>query len=141
MMDRYIWHETIQTEHTRRSFLSEVAPDVLAKVRSMLEANQFVLPGGAECRVVWRVQHCLEVEVYTTLGNRLVRIGIAIVAGCGDALWERLGGAVGAQPSEPWCAASLDARGLETDPEAYLWLGDFERCLAWAWLMSTESSN
>jgi hypothetical protein len=31
--DRYIWHETIQTQHTRRSFLSEVAPYVLARMR------------------------------------------------------------------------------------------------------------
>lgn len=138
--DRYIWHETIQTQHTRRSFLSEVAPDVLKTVRAWLAADRFALPGGCECVVTYRATHCLQAEVYTASGVRLVEIGIADHPRCGQPLWVRLGGAQDARPEEPWCAISLDHEGMVVDPVAYQWLGDFERCLAWAWLTSKEAA-
>lgn len=36
-------------------------------------------------------------------------------------------------PGEPWCAVRLEP-GIALYPETAHWLGDFERCLAWAWL-------
>ena len=141
MTDRYIWHETIQSQHTRRSFLSEVAPDALAKVQDWLKADRFPLPGGYECVVTYRATHCLQAEVYTSTGVRLVEIGIADHPRCGQPLWVRLGGADDARPQEPWCVASLDPAGAIADPGAYKWLGDFERCLAWAWLTGQEKDR
>ena len=135
--DRYIWHETIQTQHTRRSFLSEIAPDVLEQFRIWLKADAFSLPGGYECVILYRVRHCIEAEVYAPNGIRLIRIGVADHPRCGQPMWVRLGGAPDARPQEPWCVASIDQAGAKTDPEAYQWLGDFERCLAWAWLTRT----
>ncbi|HVW10884.1 MAG TPA: hypothetical protein VHC90_19995 [Bryobacteraceae bacterium] len=132
--NRYIWHETIQTQHTRRSFLSEVAPDVLETVREWLKSEAFDLPMGYRCVIVYRSEHCLEAEVYTGNGQRLVRIGVAAHARCGTPLWRRLQGAPGAKPAEPWCGIWLDYPGLIADPAAQQWLGDFERCLAWAFL-------
>lgn len=132
--DRYIWHETIETRHTRRSFLSEVAPDVLAKVREWIKSDLIHLPGEYECVITYRATHCLQAELYTPTGVRLVEIGIADHPRCGQPLWVRLGGAPDARPQEPWCAASLDPLGCAADPEAYKWIGDFERVLAWAWL-------
>ena len=135
--DRYIWHETIQTQHTRRSFVNEIDSGVLATVRAWLAAGDaFDLPGGYRCVLVQRSARCIEAEVYTPGGVRLIRIGVADHAHCGQMLWERIGGAADAKPAEPWCAASMDADGVIADPGAYQWLGDFERCLAWAWLES-----
>lgn len=36
------------------------------------------------------------------------------------------------QPERPWCAVLLHPT-LTFDPPATMWLGDFERCCAWAW--------
>ncbi len=135
---RYIWHETIQTQHTRRSFRSEVAPDILEMVSGWLASDLMELPGGYRCVVMYRSGHCLQAEVHTPAGVRLVAIGIAAHARCGQTLWVRLEGKPDAKPAEPWCAVWLDIEGITTDPDAALWLGDFERCLAWAFLDSVE---
>jgi hypothetical protein len=134
MSDRYIWHETIQTQHTRRSLLSEVAPDVLEMVREWLKSDAMDLPGGYRCVILYRSEHCLQAEVYTQQGVRLVVIGVASHARCGQPLWLRLDGESERKPAEPWCAAWLDPAGQQADPAAYHWLGDFERCLAWAFI-------
>jgi len=39
--------------------------------------------------------------------------------------------------SRPWCAVVL-LPGLLHDPAAAQWLGDCERCLAWAWVEGTR---
>lgn len=36
-------------------------------------------------------------------------------------------------PAAPWVAAGLHAAAVKY-PDAIGWLGDFERCLAWAWI-------
>lgn len=136
---RYIWHETIQTQHTRRSYLSEVDPSVLETVRNWLKADRFELPDGYECVITYRATHCLQAEVYTPTGVRLVEIGVADHPRCGQPLWVRLGGAEDARPEEPWCVASIDPQGAVADPEAYKWVSDFERVLGWAWLTGKEA--
>ncbi len=142
MNNRYIWHETIQTQHTRRSFQSEVAPDVISAVRGWLTRQEFALPiPGYTCRIIDRSAHCLDAEVYTPSSVRLVRIGVAAHARCGASLWKRLSGAPNAKPAEPWCGVWLDPQGIVTDPAAYDWLGDFERCLAWAWIREIEDDK
>lgn len=130
----YIWHENIQTHHTRRSFISEVAPEVMKTFREWLAKEQFPLPGGYQCRIVARSTHCLEAAVYTPSLLPWIRIGVANRPRCGHPLWVRLGGVPDARPREPWCAVSLHTPGAQIDPEVYPWLGDFERCLAWAFM-------
>jgi hypothetical protein len=36
-------------------------------------------------------------------------------------------------PAGPWCAVRFEL-GLAMHQQAADWLGDFERCIAWAWL-------
>jgi len=36
-------------------------------------------------------------------------------------------------PPVPWCAVSVHTP-VGAFPEALDWLGDFERCIAWAWI-------
>lgn len=78
----------------------------------------------------------------------IAEIGIAPHSRCGTRLWrslhetgERLGGGIATDiercPPEPWVAAALDA-GIAQHMAAAHWLGDFERCLAWAWLEHLE---
>jgi hypothetical protein len=92
--ERYIWHETIQTQHTRRSHLSEVAPDVLAYLRRGLAQDSIPLPDGYRCEIVYRSAHCLEARVLTADDVPLVHFGVAARPRCGQPLWERLGGAL-----------------------------------------------
>lgn len=136
----YLWHATIQTGHTRRSFRSEVAPEIIELVGGWLKSDHFALPpgGGYECVITRRVSNGLLAEVRNGQGTRLVEIGVANHSAFAAELWEHLGGAPDARPHEPWCAVSLDA-GLMEDPAATEWLGDFERCLAWAWLAEQKS--
>jgi hypothetical protein len=141
MPDRYIWHETIQTQHTRRSFRSEVAPGILATVGGWLKSDSIELPGGYVCRIVYRSAHCLEAEVLTPAAVRLVVVGVASHTRCGQPLWERIGGAPTTRPAEPWCGIWLDPEGLAADPAAYVWLGDFERCLAWAFIEASDEAS
>lgn len=89
-------------------------------------------------RIERRSQHCIEAEVLTADGTRLVHFGVADHSRCAQPLWERLGSASGAKPAEPWCVASIDPAGAVADMEAYHWIGDFERCFAWAWLSGKE---
>lgn len=131
--ERYIWHETVQTQHTRRSFRSEIAPDVLATVTGWLGSDLIALPGGYRCVVMSRSESCLQAEVWTPHDIRLCVIGVAVRARCA-VLWARLHGDAATKPAEPWCGVWLDPTGLIADPEAYHWLGDFERCLAWAFI-------
>ena len=53
-------------------------------------------------------------------------------------LWDYLINAFGAHPSAkmpsvPWCATSPH-EPLAVLRDALDWLGDFERCVAWAWI-------
>lgn len=40
----------------------------------------------------------------------------------------------------PWCAVYLEI-GLALKPDASAWLGDLERCLAWAWIDYVKKRN
>lgn len=68
----------------------------------------------------------------------LVTVGVAQRSRHGQPLWESLVNAFGCadeteKPAEPWCAVALHP-GLSAYPDASDWLGDFERCIAWAWI-------
>jgi hypothetical protein len=73
----------------------------------------------------------------------VITIGIAAKSRCSAKLWQMLHNHampgipvktdINAPPSAPWCAARIEG-GLAHYPGAAAWLGDFERCLAWAWI-------
>ena len=82
------------------------------------------------------------------MGRPLVMIAVAGHSRCGAAVWGNLSAmaahlglptqASRVQPPAPWCAALL-LPGIADDPQAAEWLGDFERCLAWSWVLATHT--
>ena len=153
MTELYIWHVTLDTGHTRRSPRSEVDDGVLPRVQAMLQQalagerpevmNGCTLTAAAEGR-------CLLGTVWKPLGSvsksvPVVTIGVAEHSRCGGRLWrlmhdvaDRTGMPPLATnrtkpPQEPWCAARLEIGSIAA-VETMEWLGDFERCLAWAFL-------
>jgi hypothetical protein len=74
----------------------------------------------------------------------LVTIAVAAKSKVSARLWSELqrpipgsSPAAGDPPRAPWVAARLYPT-LALDPDAAVWLGDFERCLAWAWIEGAE---
>lgn len=146
-MTRYLHHVTLTTGHVRRSSGDEVGDAVIASlhdfIAAMITGGRPAIPnfpgytmtgtGEGKCLLgtVWR-------------GDApVVTIGIAGRSTCGAKLWQILHQTLAAMPPlatagqpcppEPWCAARLEVGGI-LDHEAMTWVGDFERCLAWAWL-------
>src|SRR5690606_15382947 len=86
-----------------------------------------------------RSSRCLHAAVWQG-ETILVSIGVAAHSRCGASLWRMmhdspypLATSAEDRPPEPWIAARIEA-GLALYPEAANWLGDMERCLAWAWI-------
>jgi hypothetical protein len=153
---RNIRHITLTTGHTRDSAPAEVPEHITEAMWPLIEhiansgANAETLPmadigaalpgysvsGRAEGR-------CLVATVWADGPPSLVvaSIGVALHSRCGSALWRGLHqwGTLPVvtdpehPPAEPWVAAALDMGALQ-HPDCLGWLGDFERCLAWAWL-------
>ena len=149
----YLHHVTLTTGHVRRSTRDEIAEDVRPQIAALLAAaldgQEPVIPGaeppGCTLRVIddGTTRRCCTVEVlapYPEQTEVIVTVGIAGHSRCGAALWRHLHDghddlvtAGEPCPPEPWCAVRLEV-GLALYPEAAEWLGDLERCLAWAWL-------
>lgn len=81
----------------------------------------------------------------------IAEVGIAAHSRCGATLWRNLHAMAAQQgatvatdathcPPEPWVAALLHA-GASIYIDAMSWLGDFERCLAWAWWENVGRKN
>jgi len=149
--ERYIHHVTLSTGDVRRSPRSEVSDAAIGTAARMLADARYgahvsiseyadVEPAGC---TLWLADttRCPTLVVYGPGdGAALVMIGIATRSRCGAPLWRRLHAAAYTLatdpdrcPAEPWCAARLEI-GLALYPEAAHWLGDLERCLAWAWI-------
>lgn len=146
-MSRYIHHVTLTTGHTRRSWRHEISPEAMHVVSAMLDAvlveREVAIPATEPpCTVsVTAEGRCMIATVWGPERAPLATFGVAAKARCGVKLWTLLHGhAVGPlatspheRPQEPWCAVRLEPT-LVLHERAAEWLGDFERCLAWAWL-------
>lgn len=156
MSSQHIHHLTIQTGHTRRSWRHEIEPSALMGSAALLEA---ALRNGRVDLPVEPAGHCLRVTgegrcmVATVYHDELplVTFGVASHSRCGAGLWRILcSGAIVAEggchldpdraPQEPWCAARLEI-GITLMPDSASWLGDLERCIAWAWLDRLERAK
>jgi hypothetical protein len=143
MSDRYLYHLTLNSGHTRKSYRAEISDDALrvcAELISQIEAEpgmRVEMPGPLGYEITGLISgQCMSAQVFA-VGQELPLVSIAIAARerCGAALWQQLGGEEGKQPDAPWLAAKLEI-GLATLDPAMHWLGDFERCLGWAFLES-----
>lgn len=152
----HIAHLTLQTGHTRRIKAGEVPGEVLARVRPWLAA--LVASGRAMPLPVaaWSEYCALALVqdgglVVTISGPPLpdgrgrpplVSLGVARRSRHGAVLWPLMTGPVMpapahgvTRPPEPWCAAAIWPSAYLA-PDSAVWLGDLERCIAWAWCTS-----
>lgn len=152
-MSKYIHHVTLNTGHVRNSPRTEVADEIYNIVQPLLSAaiagERPTIPAvEPACTLTAAAQdRCLIATVWgpDMDGRRvpIVTIGVASHSRCGAQLWpllhERVSVPVVSSPTEvppePWCAVRIDI-GFGFYPAAAQWLGDFERCLAWAWVDS-----
>ena len=150
----YIRHITLQSGHSRDSYAGEVRSDIIALCQVMIEeclatdGRRIEFPsdmgldgyslmcgkfgGSALTGSVW-------------FGKSepvpLVNFAIAVKSRSGAALWRAMHEHASIKPAtdparcppEPWLAVSLEP-DLADYADALAWLGDFERCLAWAWV-------
>lgn len=137
---RHIRHVTIDTGHVRDCPRSDVPDHVVAAlaplVVRMADGEEVDVPGGARPACTMSMRSWGRSATITVRGPGrvpLVLLGLADHSRAGARLWRDLGGDPDRCPAEPWCAMRL-LRGLAGEPEAWDWLGDLARCLAWAWV-------
>lgn len=153
----YLHHITLSTGHTRRSDRAEVSGETLARVGPWLAAlvesgKPAPLPVSGLSEYTGHATVVDGALVVTISGPEqtegpmagkappLVTVGVAKRSRHGAALWPLMTGPVmtpakpGIQrPGEPWAAVAIWPT-LALHPEAAGWLGDLERCIAWAWM-------
>ena len=159
---RYIEHITLDTGDTRRSPRDEVDDVSIAALQDGLGAalagDRVGIPGmDGYTMTATASGRCLMATVFgpPIRGDKgtcddvpMLTLGIASHSRCGAALWRimhqdrtdpmpALKTAGQPCPDEPWLAARLEI-GAAIYPEAMKWIGDWERCLAWAWLARLE---
>ncbi|MDO4687083.1 MAG: hypothetical protein Q4A92_11110 [Corynebacterium sp.] len=153
-------HITLTTGHNRRSPRAEVSDETLAILHTWLldacgSPDPVPLPAPSLAHYSAHVLRSpdgggLVLTVYAPWGPHiqgqpnkgktapLITMGVAQRADEAEQLWRYLVDAFGAHPSAkmppvPWCAVSLH-EPLSVLRDALEWLGDFERCAAWAWI-------
>lgn len=136
----WLHHITTSTGHTRRSPRSEVSDDVVRMLREMLDrairGERVDLPIEGTCMSAAAEGDALLVTAWRGRAP-LVTVGVARSDTDALRLWGLLrrdgDAAPDRPPPAPWCAAVLEP-GLLLHPGDAAWLGDYERCLAWAWV-------
>jgi len=140
-------HYTFNTGHVRNSPRSEVGDDTIEFMARFVEPGEFALP---DMFPGWRIKTTIDgLALISTLFFEkapTLTIGVALDTYSADMSWpllESLYHNITELPNNrsadfsaskrpeptPWCAVVLiDA--LAAEP----WMGDFERCLAWAWI-------
>jgi hypothetical protein len=159
---RYLHHITLTTGYTRRSYRDEVEDDAVTTCRWLLDD---ALDQPQEHVRIPRVQPACTItatqerralivtiwgppaELRGSAPQRppLATFGVATHSRSGAKLWRvlhetecRLTTSVDQCPPEPWIAARIEI-GAVLMPEAMEWMGDFERCIAHAWLERDET--
>lgn len=157
----YIQHLTLRTGHISRIQRGDVAGETQGRVAPWLAA---LVHSGASAplpvsdlseysAVAFVADGALVITicgVAPTTGRMagvpppLVTLGVAKRSRHGTALWPLLHAAhmppvkVGlARPAEPWCAIAIWPT-ITRHIDAMAWLGDLERCIAWAWCTRPE---
>lgn len=152
----YIKHLTLQTGHTSRINPGDVSGEALARVgpwlAALVESGQSaplpvsgladytgqaaVFDGALICTISGPAPQ------YGPMAGKappLVSIGVAARSRHGAALWPLMTGPVMPpakpginRPGEPWAAVAIWPT-IALYPCAIDWMGDLERCIAWAW--------
>ena len=148
---QYLNHIVLSTGHTRRSYRSEVTDDVISMLRPVvlalrqdqrpnLSIPDYWINGpamGHAC-VIWTIWH--------SDGSPIATIGLANRSRCGAQIWralhemetpDKIATHPGDVPAAPWLAVRLHI-GASMHLDCMEWLGDFQRCFAWAWIESED---
>ena len=142
-------HYTLNTGHSRESPRSEVGDDTIELCRKWTVPGDFELPPQFPG---WRLKVTIEGGLLATLTCErmpVATLGVANTAEVADKLWPALESfyhtitdlpihrSADWQPAKqppmlPWLSVILiDPSDIYTRAT---WLGDFERCMAWAWV-------
>jgi hypothetical protein len=158
-MDSHIRHITLSTGHSRDSYRSEVSDeavdvcaDLIARITADHTSEPVRIPGVGDYYISGRsADGCLLATVWSgqpvpslhdpSVPAPICTIGVAARERHGDRLWRMLHqwGEMPIVtdpdrcPPAPWIGVALDA-GIIAHLGAAHWLGDFERCLGWAWI-------
>jgi len=135
--DISLHHITLDTGHVRQSPRSEVSDAAVTLVRQQIEEALAGMSPEIQPGYVLRVSAAdggMVATVATSALGPLCTLTVASDARLSRALWDMLE-ADAPPPEPPWCAVRLYP-ALEADLDAALWLGDFSRVAAWAWLES-----
>jgi hypothetical protein len=146
-MNQFIRHITLTTGHVRDSFADEISPEAIQVCGDLIErmtaGESPAIPGFESFRVSGvSYGRCFVATVWSGK-EPIVTIGIATHSRCGAETWRALhqlaaplpplSTSVDECPPEPWCAARLEVFAAFY-PDVMAWIGDFERCLAWAFV-------
>lgn len=158
MKSPYINHVTLNTGHTRRSPRDEVRDDILGILHPWIEdmligkiplplpvpslyhycATATVEAGSLLC-TIWapRGPHTPG-QPHPGESIPLVTLGVAQRSRHSTDLWAMMVAQFGAKPglkkpNEPWCGVVVHSN-LMDHIRTSDWLGDMERCIAWAWI-------
>ena len=149
--NQYIYHIELNTGVNRKSRRHEVNQALMPRIAEILDAairaDDLGLDDGRGASLPipgFRLSappdgRCLLASVMADDGTVLATFGVAAHARCGAGLWRCLTeiptpiNPILERPQAPWCAVRLRP-GLDIYPSAADWLGDLERCIAWAWL-------
>lgn len=140
-------HYTINTGHSRQSPRSEVADEIIAICQKMLTPGEHKLPNDPRYTLtVPACQHSWAATVRRGKDYPIVIFGVADTEEAAQEIWPQLEGMyLRITDSGPFARANFAApRMPDTLPwccavtimpdQAMEWLGDLERCMAWAWL-------
>jgi hypothetical protein len=154
----YLNHITLNTGHVARTNRADVAPAITQLLANWLPgtlnsgqthplpvgelshfgAQVFVQDGALVVTVVAPVGPHQPGQPYAGQTMPLVTFGVAQRSRQGAQLWSMLTTSFGAtprikQPGTPYCAVAIHPSiAIYAGPVD--WLGDFERCVAWAWI-------
>ena len=128
-------HYTIGTGHARQSPRSEVGDEVLEELAPLLRPGEHQLSAPFDAyRVRVTVDgSTLAATVVTATGAPLATTIVCVDQVGLDAALHATGTIHAVDLTLP-CALVEIHPTLALDTEASSWLGDFERCLAWAWI-------
>jgi len=152
-MEKYLNHITLTTGHTRRSYRSEVADDVICKLRPMVLALRQGQRADLPIPDYWingpSMGHaCIVLTVWHSDGSKVATIALATRSRCGAQVWramhemlsDKIATHPGDVPASPWLATRLHV-GSSLHSDCLDWIGDFHRCLAWAWIEHTDDAQ
>jgi hypothetical protein len=158
--DLHICHVTLNTGHERTSYRHEVSAEVIRVCGDLLDAALEqrgrrvpvpVPPDSPKCSLSATAEgRCAIFTVWGPNGESLVTFGVAPPSPCAKRLWQLLhqsGSFLEMKtsparvPVDSWCAARVEVGFALYPPQAGSWIGDFERCIAWAWLSRKGEGN